>query len=70
MDNWQSNSWCYFHVLSTQRSNAKIQRHFRFSQLRTSHEFEEKACKIFVEKCYNNSTGREKYKVGISEDVH
>ena len=54
----------------TQRSNAKIQRHFRFSSPRTLQEFEEKTCKTFVGKCYKNSTVRENYKLGVSEDVH
>ena len=48
----------------TQRSNAKIQRHFRFSPPRTSQEFEEKTCKTSVGKCYKNSTVRENYKLG------
>ena len=54
----------------TQRSNAKIQRHSRFSPPRTFQEYEEKTCKTFVGKCYKNSTGRENYKLGVSEDVH
>ena len=54
----------------TQRSNAKIQRHFRSSSPRTLQEFEEKTCKTSVGKCYKNSTVRENYKLGVSEDVH
>ena len=48
----------------------KIQRHFRFSPPRTLREFEKKTCETFVGKCYKNSTGRENYKLGVSEDVH
>ena len=36
----------------------------------TSYEFEEKTLKTFEEKSYKNSTGRENYKLGVSEDVH
>ena len=52
----------------TKRSNAKIQRRFRFSSPRTLQEFEEKTCKTFAGKCYKNSTLRENYKLGVSEN--
>ena len=54
----------------TQRSNAKIQRHFRFLPPRILQEFEEKTCKLFVGQCYKNNTVRENYKLGVSEDVN
>ena len=60
----------YYAYAPTQRSNAKIQRHFRSSSPRTLQEFEEKTCKTSVGKCYKNRTVRENYKLGVSVDVH
>ena len=59
-----SSGFCENKGLGTQRSNAKIQRHFRSSAPRTLQGFEEKTCKTSVEKCYENSTVRENYKLG------
>ena len=58
------------HLHPSQRSCAKIQRHFWFSLPRTLQELEEKTSKTFVGKRYKNSTVRENYKLVVSEDVH
>ena len=67
---WAMDSSVVFLGKTTQRSNAKIQRHFRFSPPRTWYEFGEKTCETFEEKCYKYSTGREIYKLGVSGNVH
>ena len=48
-----------------QKSNATFG--FRRLELRMSLKIK---LANFVEKCYKNSTGRENYKLGVSEDLH
>ena len=54
------------HSGQTQRANATS----GFRCRKTLQEFEKNTCRLFVGKCYKSSTLREKYKLGVSEDVH
>ena len=64
------NAWRYLFaycglIKVPQRSNAKMQHHFRFSPPRTLQEFEKKTCETYVGKCYKSTTVRENYQLGV-----
>ena len=59
-------SYSEMRLISSRRSKAKIQRHFRFSPPLTFQEFEKKTCETFVGKCYKSSPVRGNYKLGVS----